>query len=287
MFEKAKAKIEKNREINEQYHSQSGTNWLQSFFNVGTRGEYETYRILSSIQGKNKCIANCYVPKEDGTTSEIDMLMIHETGIYVFESKNYSGYIFGSSNQKTWTQTFYAGHGKVEKHQFYNPIMQNKTHIKYLKALLDDESLPIYSYIVFSNRCEFKGLDVDESYRVIHRSNLIKSLNDDIKNRAALLSEDRIEQIFEILDKQSHMDKTIKKEHIQEIRDEKKMINESIKNGICPKCGGKLVLRKASNGPHAVSEFYGCSNYPKCKFSINAQQDSSLFKRLKSNKFHF
>ncbi len=277
LIEKIKEKIEKNQETKEQYYSQSGANWFQTFFNTGVKGEYLTYKKLSNIQGNNRCIANCYIPKEDGTTSEIDMLMIHETGIYVFESKNYSGYIFGTSNQKMWTQTLHVGHGKVERNQFYNPIMQNKAHIKHLKTLLNDESIPMYSYIVFSDRCEFKGLDVDKSYRVIHRSKLMKALNSDIKDRSVLLSEDRINQVFDVLDKQSHMDKSVKKEHVQEIKDEKKRIEECIKNGICPKCGCKLVLRTAGKGPNAGSKFYGCSNFPKCKFTAKAPQGFKLF----------
>lgn len=277
LFDKIVSKIEKMQETNEQYYNQSGANWFQTLFNTGVKGEYLTYMKLSSIQGNNRCIANCYIPKEDGTTSEIDMLMIHETGIYVFESKNYSGYIFGSTNQKMWTQTLYAGRRGVERHQFYNPIMQNKTHIKYLKALLKDESIPIYSYIVFSDRCEFMNLDVDKSYRVIHRSSLIKYLNNDIRERPGILSESRIEQIFESLDKQSHTDKTTKKEHVQEIRDEKKRMDNSIREGICPKCGGKLVLRTAGKGPNAGTKFYGCSNYPKCKFTAKASQGFKFF----------
>jgi len=32
---------------------------------------------------------------------------------------------------------------------------------------------------------------------------------------------------------------------------------------LCPKCGGKLVERTGKFGP-----FYGCSNFPKCKYTI-------------------
>ena len=50
------------------------------------------------------------------------MLMIHENGIFVIESKNYSGWLFGDYNQLNWTQSFPNG----EKHKFYNPIKQTK-----------------------------------------------------------------------------------------------------------------------------------------------------------------
>lgn len=83
------------------------------------------------------------------------MIMLHESGIYVFESKNYDGWIFGSETQKNWTQSLASGRGKTRKYTFLNPIIQNKVHVKWLQSYLHDNSnLPVYSYIVFSERCE-------------------------------------------------------------------------------------------------------------------------------------
>jgi hypothetical protein len=59
--------------------------------------------------------------KKDGSTTEIDLIMIDETGIYVFESKNYSGWIFGDEKRKNWVQTL----ENRQKNYFYNPIWQN------------------------------------------------------------------------------------------------------------------------------------------------------------------
>lgn len=35
----------------------------------------------------------------------------------------------------------------------------------------------------------------------------------------------------------------------------------------CPKCGGDLILRTAKRGPNPGSQFYGCSSYPKCRYT--------------------
>ncbi|MEA2091798.1 MAG: topoisomerase DNA-binding C4 zinc finger domain-containing protein, partial [Campylobacterota bacterium] len=35
----------------------------------------------------------------------------------------------------------------------------------------------------------------------------------------------------------------------------------------CPKCGSELILRVARKGANAGNEFYGCSNYPKCRYT--------------------
>jgi hypothetical protein len=50
-------------------------------------------------------MTNLYIPKKDGSTTEIDLIMLSQTGVYVFESKNYSGWIFGDEKSKNWMQT--------------------------------------------------------------------------------------------------------------------------------------------------------------------------------------
>lgn len=38
---------------------------------------------------------------------------------------------------------------------------------------------------------------------------------------------------------------------------------------LCPKCGANLVLRKAKKGDNVGKSFYGCSNFPKCRYTEN------------------
>lgn len=38
----------------------------------------------------------------------------------------------------------------------------------------------------------------------------------------------------------------------------------------CPRCGAGLVLRTAKKGPNAGNQFYGCTNYPKCRYTRDA-----------------
>lgn len=99
----------------------------------GHYGEYLAKYALgnNNVAGYLKILCNVYVPYQ-GKTSEIDIILIHEKGIYVLESKNYSGWIFGSAEQKNWTQCF----NKNKKYQFYNPILQNQTHINALSNFL-------------------------------------------------------------------------------------------------------------------------------------------------------
>lgn len=154
------------------YKNDSGNTFLQTVFNVGNNGEYLTYTELERLNGYNKLMTNIYIPKKDQTTTEIDLMMISETGIYVFESKNYSGWIFGDENQKNWTQTL----ENKKKNKFFNPIWQNNGHINALKSALEFENKDIFkSYIIFSKRCTLKKINVtSKNIKVIKRNNLLR-----------------------------------------------------------------------------------------------------------------
>ena len=41
-------------------------------------------------------------------TTQIDHVIISRFGIFVIETKNFTGWIFGSENQKQWTKTTYG-----------------------------------------------------------------------------------------------------------------------------------------------------------------------------------
>ncbi|WP_061301142.1 nuclease-related domain-containing protein [Clostridium botulinum] len=111
------------------YKNESGNTYKEVFDNKGKYGEYLIFKTLENMNKNYKMLTNIYLPKGNGETTEIDLIYIHETGIYVIESKNYSGWIFGDEKNRYWTQTLKSG----KKERFYNPIMQNKTHIKYLQ----------------------------------------------------------------------------------------------------------------------------------------------------------
>ena len=142
-----------------EYYAQTKNAYLGVVFNKGKNGEYRTYKYLNGLEGHKMYLFNLYLPKDNGETTELDVVLLHDSGMYVFESKNYSGWIFGTETQKNWTQTLPMGRGKSQKNHFFNPIMQNKGHIKWLKSYLQNECLPVFSCIVFSDRCTLKNID--------------------------------------------------------------------------------------------------------------------------------
>ncbi|AUX86361.1 NERD nuclease [Acinetobacter sp. ACNIH2] len=96
---------------------------------------------------------DCTLPDEQNQTTQIDHILLSPFGIFVIETKNYKGWIFGSQHQKTWTQKIYK-----KSFKFQNPLHQNYKHQKVLEAVLSDIVEPqfIHSLVVFMPDCEFK-----------------------------------------------------------------------------------------------------------------------------------
>ena len=95
------------------------------------------------------------LPRANGGSTQIDHIIVSVYGIFVIETKNYKGWIYGSENQKQWTQAFPNG----SKFKFQNPLRQNYLHIKTLADLLGLELSYFHSMIAFIGECELKTRD--------------------------------------------------------------------------------------------------------------------------------
>ena len=157
----------------------------------GYYGEYLVFKKLyPKLSGCCKILMNLQIPTGDGRTTEIDLLLIHETGLYVFEMKHYKGTIYGKSSDQKWTQYFRT----APNSHFYNPILQNQYHIKALQKMFS--SIPIHSLIVFTSpecdlRVECNELDIT----VCQLGNLYIPLHL-LETRNKLLDINRIDRIF-------------------------------------------------------------------------------------------
>jgi len=96
---------------------------------------------------------DCTLPDEQAGTTQIDHILLSPFGIFVIETKNYKGWIFGGERQKMWTQKIYK-----KSYKFQNPLHQNYKHMKVLQNVLSDIVEPEYlhSVIVFMPESEFK-----------------------------------------------------------------------------------------------------------------------------------
>lgn len=236
---------------------------LSFFFNLpkvkGIRGEMKVSRIIKRIAKKHdgKVINDVIIQDpESGLTSQIDHILFLRTGIYVIETKNYAGRIYGEAKGQKWTQVL--KYGKV-KNALYNPLMQNYTHIKRLRNVIGINK-GIISCVVFV-RGNTQYID---AYNVFSPRELKTYILEAIDNEQEKFNSTELENAYIKINEFKENPIETNKEHTLKIIENKM----KIKNKICPRCGGELVLRKNKSG----NEFYGCSNYP------NAHLQSMLIK---------
>lgn len=276
------------------YHKVTGNTYFQTISDVGRLGEYKIYERLRPLEKSGcKFLFNLYISKENGETTEIDALLLTRKGVFVFESKNFSGWIFGSDNQRYWTQTLPKGRGRSHKERFLNPIWQNKGHIKYLKSLIDD-SIPVHSVVVFSDRCTLKDIKLNSGdVPVIRRFEIEDTVLRICRQTDFELSDEQVNGLYEKLYPYSQVDAETKKKHIDDIlgvepenaiSDSISTVNNTVEETrTCPRCGANLVLRQAKRGDNKGNSFYGCYNFPKCRYIENvSEQTQSIGQKLNS-----
>ena len=202
------------------YYKITQNSFLSTIFNAGLAGEYLIYKNLQVFEKKDwKLLFNLYIPKKNSGTTEIDLILITTYGLFVIESKNYSGWIFGDENQKYWTQTLISKYSVIIKEKFYNPIKQNFFHILHLKMLLKLD-IPIYSLIVFSDNCELKKITLkSDNSKVIYNYELKFTINELINTiPKPILSIEEINMIYNKLFPYTQVNSEIRNAHINNIK---------------------------------------------------------------------
>lgn len=115
------------------------------------RGEALVAETLSRLERPHVLLNNVTLPTGDGTT-QIDHILVADTGIFVLETKDYRGWIFGNPSDGEWTQVIYK-----TKTRFRNPIRQNYGHLKAVQALFNLPETAFIGVVVFTGEAEFKS----------------------------------------------------------------------------------------------------------------------------------
>ncbi len=213
--------VYKNKKYKETAYYQITKNPYSSIkYDKGKYGEYLIYKRLRRFESDGgKFLFNVYIPKSNNETTEIDLLLICSKGLFVFESKNYGGWIFGNEAYKNWTQTFPLGRGRSHKEHFYNPIMQNASHIKYLKRLVD-ENPPMRSIIVFSDKCTLKDIAIKSNDVSVVKYGNVSSVVTQIcgQTKADLLTQIEISNIYNKLYPYTQVSCEVRERHVNNIK---------------------------------------------------------------------
>ena len=196
------------------YKSKSGNNFFKTYFDKGNYGEFQLYRKVIRVFGKASVLTNIYLDNVNTEMTEIDVLAVSKKRIYIFEMKNYSGYIFGSQTDKNWTQVL----NKRTKNKFYNPLKQNFAHTKAVQSYLDIDNDLLVPIVVFSNRSKLSKINVGEKHHVMQFSKAIRLIKSIEKNSVDRLSEEIYEGYLIKLIDRCHMSEEVKLKHINEVK---------------------------------------------------------------------
>ncbi|MGQ5394400.1 NERD domain-containing protein [Paenibacillus sp. M.A.Huq-84] len=195
------------------------------------------------------------IPSVKGKTTQIDHVVVSLYGIFVIETKNYRGWIYGNEHSEYWTQVIYK-----RKEKLYNPVRQNYGHVKALEQILSDYShVPFHSIISFSVRADLKKIEVN-SAAVVYSVNLLKTIR---KQTNEFTNYEGMKRIAEVIQASNNTEKSARKEHVKSLKTNQTRKANANTNDICPKCSGQLVARTGKYG-----SFKGCSNYPNCRFIL-------------------
>ena len=188
--------------------------------------------------------------EHEGLTAQIDYVVITHCCAYIIECKNLYGNIEINSSGDFVRSINYKG--RTIKEGIYSPITQNQRHLDLIKA------------IGMSNRGflakKLYASSFDSMYRsVVVLANSKTVLNDkyakkEIKNQVI-----RLDQLIR------YIKETDAKYGDNRNTDYTSKYKEMVEPPKCPMCGAPMILRTAQKGSNKGGQFYGCSNYPKCK----------------------
>ncbi len=243
--------------------------WYNSPQEKGKRGETRVHDILSHLPIDYHVLNDVVLQTEKGTM-QIDHVVVSQYGIFVIETKNYSGKIYGNDSQQEWTQIiltdvtyrrkWYKTYTYATKSKFYNPVKQTMGHLFEIKRNLPEwHSLKLYPIVVFTGDADIS--DVRSNHLVVYDNDLISTI---LSYQTVWLSDDDVYSIIDRLTEKNVRGIIDNKTHVKNINANRTEFNRKIESGICPKCGGTLVQRTGRYG-----SFYGCSKYPTCKFTTH------------------
>ncbi|CRN05527.1 Nuclease-related domain protein [Pseudomonas sp. URMO17WK12:I11] len=195
-------------------------------------------------------VHNVTLDTPDGTT-QIDHVIVSMYGIFVLETKNMRGWIFGSERQPQWTQKLFK-----RTFKFQNPLRQNYKHLKALEATLEVAPEHLHSIVTFVGDSTFK---TEMPPNVTHGSRFIRYIKSFTQPVFTASEVDTLVQ--NLLDGRRAPSLATHREHVENL----KRRSDPTADRQCPKCGSALLVRTIKTGANAGQQFWGCSTFPKCR----------------------
>ncbi|MCD1260734.1 NERD domain-containing protein [Paenibacillus athensensis] len=210
------------------------------------------FRLRKLRRGAYWVLDDVLIPAPRGT-AQIDHVVVSVYGIFVIETKHYSGTIYGQERSDYWTQLING-----RKEALYNPLRQNNGHIVALKALLGEAAsgVPWIPMVCFSGAADIRGVETESE--VVTAKQLLRTIK---SYREKILDRSEEKTLFELLDEARLTGTGARRRHVRTVERRLETRERDIARGLCPRCGGALINRKGQYGT-----FQGCEHFPRCRF---------------------
>lgn len=222
-----------------EFYLQTNYRYEKVMSDPGIRGEYTMFSILDECVDNKFFVINCFCrTNSPQSMTEIDLVMFHRTGIYVFESKNWAGTIEGYTDSRTWMQKL--GRDNNIKHEKYNPILQNRAHINammftYQQALKRVQIMEVpltynmfVSIVVFNDKADVNikrsGIGIIDSYCLTYYCILKDTITKYINKRPQVMTIQDVFSCFNFFNTISgpSKDRQMKKKEIEQYQEQHK-----------------------------------------------------------------
>ena len=228
---------------------------------IGDSGERRVSSFLANLPREEYQVFNDLLVRNGKYTTQVDHVILSRYGVFVLETKNIHGKVYGSENSEFWKQYLpdsgYKRFGLTQEHELRNPIWQNDGHIKTLRRLVFGQEVPIIGIVVFPYDTD---ANVTANKPVLKMWEVVSYIN---TYQDVVMSAEQVNTYRRRLLEVVSTDEADREKHLENVNLSKARRDMAVANGKCPRCGGTLVLRNGKYG-----QFYGCSNYPRCNYTI-------------------
>ena len=232
----------------------------------GKEGELRIHNILAQLPEEYTLLDDVILNTSSGTT-QIDHVVVSRYGVFAIETKNYRGEVYGNDDRQEWTQViatdvrylkrWYKTYTYVTKNHFYNPVKQSVSHANAIRRALSDwPDLKVVPIVVFAGEA---ALHVTTQHHVVYDVQLLTTIQ---SYSYPCISDIDLSHVVSRLAQKNIREQVDDRTHVSNVYAAKFKTESKIASGICPQCGGTLVLRHGKYG-----DFYGCSNYSRCRFT--------------------
>jgi restriction system protein len=225
---------------------------LQSPWLKGALGEIRVHRSLRRLldEDEYRLFNDLTLPVRDGTT-QIDHVIVSRFGVFVIETKNMKGWIFGGADQAQWTQVVYRRQSK-----FQNPIRQNYKHLKAVQEILRIDAHKLHGIVAFVGSATPRSAMPPD---VVWGG---RSLADYVKSkRVPVLSEEEFLRFAESLSGSGlRSNIRTRNAHVRHVKTQ--AARRLLESESCPRCGATLVER---TNRQSGARFLACPKFPSCR----------------------